>query len=68
VPPRKFDFEPHRGPRPPEGYIGLQNHSDNDVVFFKEVAIRSLKYERPRRTWPGGTNQERAHEDWLFSP
>jgi hypothetical protein len=43
VPPRRFDFEPHRGPRPPEGYIGLQNHSDNDVVFFKEVAIRSLK-------------------------
>jgi hypothetical protein len=43
VPPRKFDFEPHRGPRPPEGYIGLQNHSDNDVVFFKEVAIRPLK-------------------------
>jgi hypothetical protein len=26
-----------------EGYIGLQNHSDSDVVFFKEVAIKKLK-------------------------
>src|SRR5450432_984248 len=43
VPERKFDFEPQHGPRPLEGYIGLQNHSDSDVVFFKEVAIRKLK-------------------------
>jgi hypothetical protein len=43
VPPRKFDFEPQRGQRPTEGYIGLQNHSDNDIVFFKEVAIRPLR-------------------------
>jgi len=43
VPARKFDFEPQRGPRPPEGYFGLQNHGMNDVVFFKEVAIRPLK-------------------------
>src|ERR1700736_2262447 len=42
VPDRKFDFEPQRGPRPREGYFGLQNHSDNDVVFFKEVAIKKL--------------------------
>lgn len=42
VPERKFDFEPQRGPRPMEGYIGLQNHSDNDVVFFKEVSIQPL--------------------------
>ena len=42
VPPKKFDFEPERGPRPSEGYIGLQNHSNNDVVFFKEVAIKPL--------------------------
>src|SRR5437899_2294561 len=32
VPPKKFDFEPERGTRPNEGYIGLQNHSDNDIV------------------------------------
>jgi len=43
VPERKFDFEPQRGRRPLEGYIGLQNHSDSDVVFFKEVAIKKLK-------------------------
>ena len=43
VPEKKFDFEPERGPRPDEGWFGLQNHSDNDVVFFKEVAIQPLK-------------------------
>jgi hypothetical protein len=43
VPVRKFPFEPQLGPRPLEGYIGLQNHSDSDVVFFKEVAIKKLK-------------------------
>jgi hypothetical protein len=42
VPERKFDFEPQHGRRPDEGYIGLQNHSDNDIVFFKEVAIGPL--------------------------
>ena len=42
VPPRKFDFEPQRGPRPTLGYFGLQNHSDKDIVFFKEVAFRPL--------------------------
>lgn len=43
VPERKFDFEPQRGTRPNEGYFGLQNHSDNDIVFFKEVSVQSLK-------------------------
>jgi Domain of Unknown Function (DUF1080) len=43
VPPKKLEFEPERGERPEYGYIGLQNHSDNDIVFFKEVAIRPLK-------------------------
>jgi hypothetical protein len=43
VPEKKFDFEPWRGLRPLEGYIGLQNHSDNDIVFFKEVAVKRLK-------------------------
>jgi hypothetical protein len=43
LPAKKFDFEPFRGPRPLKGYFGLQNHSDNDIVFFKEVAIKSLK-------------------------
>src|SRR5712671_2127395 len=43
VPERKFSFEPQHGPRPLEGYIGLQNHSDEDVVFFKEVSVQPLK-------------------------
>lgn len=34
---------PKRGPRPNEGYIGLQNHSDKDGVYFKEVAVKMLK-------------------------
>jgi hypothetical protein len=43
VPERKKSYEPQRGPRPNEGYIGLQNHSDSDIVFFKEVAVKMLK-------------------------
>src|SRR6266849_7608603 len=43
VPAKKFPFEPERGPRPQEGYVGLQNHSESDVVFFKEVALKMLK-------------------------
>ena len=43
APAKKFDFEPQRGPRPEFGWFGLQNHSDNDIVFFKEVAIKPLK-------------------------
>jgi hypothetical protein len=37
------DFEPDRGPRPESGYIGLQNHDTLSVVWFKEVAVKSLK-------------------------
>ena len=43
VPPKKLSFEPERGTRPNYGYIGLQNHSDHDIVFFKEVAVRQLR-------------------------
>ena len=43
VPPREFDFEPMRGPRPDFGYMGLQNHGDDDVVYFKEVAVKPLR-------------------------
>ncbi len=42
VPERKFDFEPYHGLRPNSGYFGLQNHGENDVVYFKEVAVNSL--------------------------
>lgn len=43
VPERIFDFEPFRGRRPNYGYIGLQNHGEEDVVYFKEVAVKPLK-------------------------
>lgn len=43
APDRKFDFEPFRGLRPSVGYIGLQNHGEHDVVFFKEVSVKSLR-------------------------
>ena len=39
VPPRKFDFEPQRGRRPDAGWFGIQNHSDNDIVYFKEISV-----------------------------
>jgi hypothetical protein len=43
VPDRKFDFEPIRGPRPDMGYLGVQNHGDADVVYFKEIAVKPFK-------------------------
>jgi hypothetical protein len=43
VPPRAYDYEPERGPRSRSGFIGLQNHSDEDVIYFKEVSYRPLK-------------------------
>jgi hypothetical protein len=42
VPERKFDFEPFRGRRPNEGYMGLQNHGNDDIVYFKEVSVKPL--------------------------
>lgn len=40
--PREADWEPERGPRPTEGFIGLQNHGPGDVVYFREVSVRPL--------------------------
>jgi hypothetical protein len=34
--------DPARGPRPESGYIGLQNHDKDSVVYFKDVAVRPL--------------------------
>jgi hypothetical protein len=42
VPPKKLWYEPERGRRPEYGFIGLQNHSKNDIVFFKTVEVRPL--------------------------
>jgi hypothetical protein len=43
VPERTKDYEPARGRRPDYGYIGLQNHSDKDIVYYKEVSFKSLE-------------------------
>jgi hypothetical protein len=42
TPERKFDFEPFPGRRPDAGYFGLQNHGEDDIVFFKEVSVKPL--------------------------
>lgn len=42
VPPKKEEWEPDRGPRPAAGYIGVQNHSDEDVVYFREISVRPI--------------------------
>jgi hypothetical protein len=46
VPPKKFDFEPNRGQRPEKGWIGLQNHSDKDIVYFKSIELLKLGSEQ----------------------
>jgi hypothetical protein len=42
VPEKKAKWEPDRGPRPKEGFFGLQNHADKDVVYFKEITLRPI--------------------------
>jgi hypothetical protein len=46
VPSKKKWYEPDRGRRPDEGYIGLQNHSSDSVVYFKQVAVRPLNVSK----------------------
>jgi hypothetical protein len=46
VPAKKMDHEPDRGLRPEKGWIGLQNHSDKDVVYFKSISVLQLGAER----------------------
>ncbi|HVX12105.1 MAG TPA: DUF1080 domain-containing protein [Pirellulales bacterium] len=40
--PRGGMGDPEPGPRPKAGYIGLQNHDDKCVVYFKEVSVSPL--------------------------
>lgn len=42
VPLKLQRWEPDRGPRPETGYIGLQNHGEQDVLYFKEIAVKPL--------------------------
>ena len=37
---------PCAGPRPEAGFIGLQNHDKNSIVFFKDVSVRPLSILR----------------------
>lgn len=32
--------DPEPGPRPEAGYLGLQNHDEDSVVYFQEVSVR----------------------------
>lgn len=42
TPPKRESYEPDRGPRSEQGFIGIQNHWEGDVVDFKDISIRSL--------------------------
>ncbi len=42
VPEREKNYEPERGPRARHGFIGLQNHDANSVVYFREVSVAPL--------------------------
>jgi 3-keto-disaccharide hydrolase len=44
VPERTLAWEPPRGPRPNEGWIGLENDDGKKhTVYFKEIAIKPLR-------------------------
>jgi hypothetical protein len=43
VPAKVEWYEPDRGPRPESGYIGVQNHGSEDIVYFREISVRSLR-------------------------
>jgi hypothetical protein len=40
VPEKVKPYEPDRGGRAREGYIGLQNHDAKDVVLFREISVK----------------------------
>ena len=42
VPARKSASEPRRGTRPDSGYIGVQNHDAESVVWFKEISVSPI--------------------------
>jgi len=41
-PPNRHDGDPASGVRPNSGYIGLQNHNEESVVYFREVEVKPL--------------------------
>ena len=40
IPPRQHDYEPIRGPRPDQGFIGIQNHHEPQTVHFREISVK----------------------------
>jgi hydrogenase maturation factor len=49
VPRERKWFEPKREPKRREvGYLGLQNHDPDDVVWFKEISVRPLPDSRAK--------------------
>lgn len=42
VPEKVKSYEPDRGLRPESGYIGIQNHGNDDVIQFKEISYQNL--------------------------
>lgn len=43
VPEKVHSYEPDRGLRPELGYIGLQNHGNDDHIYFKEISYKPLE-------------------------
>ncbi|MBI3694794.1 MAG: DUF1080 domain-containing protein, partial [Acidobacteria bacterium] len=42
VPPKTKGYEPERGPRAESGYIGIQNHDERAILYFKEISVAPL--------------------------
>jgi hypothetical protein len=42
VPPKKYKWDPKRGPRPESGYIAVQNHPHGKSVYFKEISVHPI--------------------------
>jgi hypothetical protein len=42
-PPNVHEGDPARGRRPDVGYLGLQNHNEGSVIYFREVAVQPLR-------------------------
>lgn len=42
VPAKMLSYEPDRGPRPDEGYIGVQGHDDRAIIYFKKISVERL--------------------------
>ncbi|MDH3699248.1 MAG: DUF1080 domain-containing protein [Flavobacteriaceae bacterium] len=43
VPEKTLSYEPDRGSRPESGFIGIQNHGDEDVIEFREVSYKKIE-------------------------